>query len=127
MPAPTLEQLVRHAQLFGSECVFETGECCLGARELARLRTALDVVDARRRFGRRRVSEIERTEQVRLLAAEGRTSAEIAASLGIGVRRVDRLLRIARNGHDRQRATLTLAGAVRAHKPPALEGVRSGV
>ena len=133
-PVPTLAQLIRHARALGAACVFETAQHFLSPGELARLRTELDGLEANRR-GRtgvkvgkpRRVPELERAEQVRLLAAEGLTSSEIAAKLGVTSRRVDRLLRVARNGHDQARATASLANSIRAHKTAAQRGVKSGV
>jgi DNA-binding CsgD family transcriptional regulator len=130
---PSLAEFMLHAQTFGGACVFETAAAYLDAAELARLRTELDAVEANRRgrsgvrIGKpRRVSELERTEQVRLLAAEGLPATEIAKRLGISARRVDRLLSVARNGHDSARATVTLASLVRAHKTPAQRGVKTG-
>jgi hypothetical protein len=125
---------MRHAQTFGGACVFETAAAYLDVAELARLRTELDAIEANRRgrsgvriCKRRRVSELERAEQVRLLADEGLTASEIPERLGIGARRVDRLLSVARNGHDSARATVTLASLVRAHKTPAQRRVKTGV
>jgi hypothetical protein len=122
-----------HAQTFGVDCVFETAVACLDAAELARLRTELDSIEANRRgrsgvrIGkRRRVSELERAEQVRLLAGEGLPATEISAKLGLSTDRVDRLLRVARNGHDSARATVTLASPVRAGKTPAQRRVKTG-
>lgn len=47
----TLDQFIRHAHLFGTECVFETGEQeGLRSADLARLRIELDELDAGRKF-----------------------------------------------------------------------------
>jgi hypothetical protein len=79
---PALDQLVRHARLFGTECVFETGEQeGLPSAELARLRIELDELDAGRTskhgfsIGKRRRRSADETlwakETIASLAAAG--------------------------------------------------------
>jgi hypothetical protein len=87
----TLDQLIRHAQSFGTECVYETGEQeGLSSADFARLRVELDELDAGRksRFGfkigkRRRRSSDETRDAALALSVDGFVPKAIADKLGI--------------------------------------------
>jgi hypothetical protein len=100
--SPTLEQLIRHARLFGAECVYETGEQAgLSRQDLARLRIECDALEAKRttasgRFTvgtRRRRSEDETRSAVLALSVDGFVPSAIADKLGISDRTVRSYLR----------------------------------
>jgi hypothetical protein len=95
--------LIRHAEKFGTECVFETAcgysdwkggkpfEWDRGNPRLVRLRLELDAIDAERKVGlrglgrspRRRRSSGETAGAVRQLKAEGLVVSAIADKLGV--------------------------------------------
>jgi DNA-binding NarL/FixJ family response regulator len=93
---PTLDQLIRHARSFGTECVYETGEQAgLPSADLARLRIELDELDAGRKskYGfsigkRRRRSADETREAAIALSVDGFVPKAIADKLGISDRTV---------------------------------------
>ena len=93
---PTLDQLIRHARLFGTECVCETGEQeGLPSADLARRRIELDELDAGRksRLGfsigkRRRRSSDETRDAALALSVDGFVPKAIADKLGISDRTV---------------------------------------
>jgi DNA-binding NarL/FixJ family response regulator len=93
---PTLDQLIRHARSFGTECVYETAEQeGLSSADLSRLRIELDELDAGRktRLGfsigkRRRRSSDETREAVLALSVDGFVPRAIADKLGISDRTV---------------------------------------
>jgi DNA-binding NarL/FixJ family response regulator len=93
---PALNQLIRHAHLFGTECVYETGEQKgLPSADLARLRIELDALDAGRksRLGfsigkRRRRSSDETRAAALVLSVDGFVPKAIADKLGISDRTV---------------------------------------
>jgi hypothetical protein len=97
--APSLEQFVRHAQLFGTECVHETAEGYLGPRALLRLRVDLDRIDRDRKAGRytvgkRRRRDNDETRQAAIqLSVEGKTTAEIGDILGVSPEHAQRLVK----------------------------------
>jgi hypothetical protein len=102
IPTPTLAQLLRHARMFGTECVYETGEQAgLSRADLARLRIECDAREAGRtsRTGRftvgtrRRRSEDETRSAVLALSVDGLVPSAIADKLGIRDRTVRRYLR----------------------------------
>ena len=76
---PALDQLIRHASLFGTECVYETGEQeGLPNADLARLRIELDELDAGRKsrlgfsIGKRRRRSSDETRAAALaLSVDG--------------------------------------------------------
>jgi hypothetical protein len=98
---PALDQLIRHAHLFGTECVYETGEEeGLSSADLARLRAELDEPEAGRKsrhgfkIGKRpRRSREEKMEAAVMLRAEGLTTGEIGTKLGVSADHAQRLLR----------------------------------
>jgi hypothetical protein len=93
---PGLDQLIRHAQSFGTECVYETGEQeGLSSADLTRLRIELDELDAGRkskhgfRIGKRRRRSSEETRDAALaLSVDGFVPKAIADKLGISDRTV---------------------------------------
>jgi hypothetical protein len=93
-----LADYVRHAELFGIECVYESASD-LDEREAALLRVELDRIEAARKNGhytvgkRRRRSPEETRTLILALRAEGLVDQAIATRLGIGVARVRRLVR----------------------------------
>ena len=76
---PDLDALVRHADRFGPECVYEAGESILPHDDLV-LRVHVDGLAGRRR-GRRGRDEM--IEAARLLRAEGKVVSVIADKLGV--------------------------------------------
>jgi DNA-binding NarL/FixJ family response regulator len=92
----TLDQLIRHARSFGTECVYETGEQeGLPSADLARLRIELDELDAGRKskhgfsIGKRRRRSSEETRAAALaLSVDGFVPKAIADKLGISDRTV---------------------------------------
>jgi DNA-binding NarL/FixJ family response regulator len=92
----TLDQLIRHARSFGTECVYLTGEQeGLPSADLARLRIELDELDAGRKSKhgfnigkRRRRSSDETREAVLALSVDGFVPKAIADKLGISDRTV---------------------------------------
>jgi hypothetical protein len=92
----TLDQLIRHARSFGTECVFETGEQeGLSSADLARLRIELDELEAGRKskygfkIGRRRRRSSDETRAAALaLSVDGFVPKAIADKLGISDRTV---------------------------------------
>jgi DNA-binding NarL/FixJ family response regulator len=92
----TLDQYLRHAHKFGTECVYETAEMSgLSKRDLALLRIELDDLEARKRgerfsIGKRRKRSREETQQaVELLSVAGLTRKEIGGKLGLSDKTVD--------------------------------------
>ena len=93
---PALDQLIRHARLFGTECVYLTGEQeGLSSADLARLRIELDELDARRKsrlgfsIGKRRRRSSDETRAAALaLSVDGFVPKAIADKLGISDRTV---------------------------------------
>jgi len=98
----TLAEYVRHAELFGSECVYETAEVDLSGTELIQLDRELTRIDTerRRRFGkvpqRKRMSLERKRQTVVWLTNEGLPATRIAEQLGLSVRRVEELRQDAR-------------------------------
>ena len=98
---PTLKQLLRHAEMYGTEGVAEAAEQGgLARADLVRLRAELDSIESGRtsRHGvtigkRPRRSRSEKSEAAVMLRAEGLTTAEIAAKIGCKPEHVQRLLR----------------------------------
>jgi hypothetical protein len=92
----TLDQLVRHAHFFGTECVYESGEQeGLASADLARLRIELDELDAGRKskhgfsIGKRRRRSSDETREAALaLSVDGFVPKAIADKLGISDRTV---------------------------------------
>jgi hypothetical protein len=87
---PALDQLIRHARLFGTECVYETGKEGLPSADLARLRIELDELDAGRKskhgfsIGKRRRRSSDETRAAALaLSVDGFVPKAIADKLGI--------------------------------------------
>jgi hypothetical protein len=97
--SPTVSQFIRHAQLFGTELVFETAsENGFSELELERLRIELDAIEAARKSGRftvgrrRRRAPDETVRAARQLRSEGLVVAAIADKLGISDAHVKRCL-----------------------------------
>jgi hypothetical protein len=92
----TLDQLIRHARSFGTECVYETGEQeGLPSADLARLRIELDELEAGRKskygfkIGKRRRRSSDETRAAALaLSVDGFVPKAIADKLGISDRTV---------------------------------------
>ena len=92
----TLDQLIRHARSFGTECVYETAEQeGLSSADLARLRIELDELDAGRKskhgfsIGKRRRRSADETREAALaLSVDGFVPKAIADKLGISDRTV---------------------------------------
>ena len=92
----TLDQLIRHAHLFGTECVYENGEQeGLSSAELTRLRIELDELEAGRKsrlgfsIGKRHRRSSDETRAAALaLSVEGFVPKAIADNLGISDRTV---------------------------------------
>jgi hypothetical protein len=95
----TIAALLKHAELFGAECVYETA-CQNGfsETELVLLRVDLDAIEARRKNGRftvgkrRRRSPGETAEVVSLLREHGLVVPAIADRLGVSDAYVRRIL-----------------------------------
>lgn len=93
---PTLDQLIRHARSFGTDCVYETGEKeGLPSADLTRLRIELDELDAGRKskhgfkIGKRRRRSSDETRAAALaLSVDGFVPKAIADKLGISDRTV---------------------------------------
>jgi hypothetical protein len=99
---PTLERFVRHAQLFGTECVAETASDYLGPQAMARLRVELDGIERGRKSSagfsvgkRRRRSREETTAAIIQLSVEGLVPGAIADKLGVSDSYVSKALRAA--------------------------------
>ena len=86
---PTLDELRRHAQRFGIDCVIETARDYLTAAEVAELE--LDMASANGGPRRRRTTTALR-EQVEALARRGLVRSAIADTLNISDRRVAAML-----------------------------------
>lgn len=102
MSPPTLAELLRHAERFGSEGVYETGAAFLAPSALARLRVDLDQVERNRRgrygtkIGKaRRRSPEETKAMVTQLSVEGLIVSAIADKLGVSDAYVTRILKAA--------------------------------
>lgn len=87
---PTFNDFVRHARLYGTECVAEAASNYLGERSMALLRVELDVIrrglQSSRGYSvgkRRRRSAKETASAVVQLSVEGLIPAAIADKLGI--------------------------------------------
>ena len=111
LPDPTLAELARHAERFGSEGVYETGELFLNGSELVQLDAELTRLDSGRqkRFEkvptRKRMSTEGKMKTVLFLTAEGLSNERIANQLGTTARHVQRLRSLARKeGLDGMRA-----------------------
>jgi hypothetical protein len=95
LTAPTFEQFMRHAELFGIECVFETAAEYLPVVEMDRLRIELDAIERERRHGRFTVGKNRRrseTETVRYAVALAQELAEAGlSSRAIGNKVADKL------------------------------------
>jgi hypothetical protein len=97
----TLDQFIRHARFFGTECVYETAEQeGLSSADLARLRIELDSLDAGRKskhgfsIGKRRRRSSDETRAAALaLSVDGFVPKAIADKLGISDRTVTGYLR----------------------------------
>jgi hypothetical protein len=100
----TLQEYVRHAELFGTECVYETAlEEGHGPRTLARLRVELDSIEASRKSRRgftigkrRRRPKAETRAAVEVLSLEGLVPSAIAHKLGISEKATKEHLRALR-------------------------------
>jgi hypothetical protein len=98
---PALDQLIRHARLFGTECVYETGEQeGLPRADLARLRIELDELDTGRKskhgfnIGKRRRRSSDETRAAALaLSVDRFVPKAIADKLGISDRTVKSYLK----------------------------------
>jgi hypothetical protein len=97
LPPVTLGQLIRHAERYGSEGVYETGEVYLVGSELAQLDAELTRLDSsrNRRFqqvpARKRMSTQRKMETILFLDAEGVANDRIADRLGPSKRQFQRL------------------------------------
>jgi hypothetical protein len=91
---PTLEKLVKHAQRFGVECVYETAQQHLTDGELRSLDAELSRIDRKRRrvFPDDATSELD-TEIVRL--AETLPVAQVAVQVGKSTSYIYSVLRMA--------------------------------
>jgi hypothetical protein len=83
----TTRRLIRHAELFGCECVYETATTYLSERELVDLKIALRRIADEHRKAKRPASwwqEVPRIDaaDIALLRANGATPDEIAALIG---------------------------------------------
>lgn len=94
------DAFIRHAQLFGIECVFETADSNgFSGRELALLRVELDAIERGRKAGRytvgsrRRRSPEETVQAVRLLRDRGLVVGAIAVKLDVSNGYVSKCLR----------------------------------
>jgi hypothetical protein len=103
-----LRDYLRHAQLYGSDCVYETAATHLAAGELALLRIELDQLERRavkgrfaRKARKRRRSGEETLIAVVTLREQGLVVGAIADKLGISIKVVKELLATHRR---RQRA-----------------------
>jgi DNA-directed RNA polymerase specialized sigma24 family protein len=93
---PGLDQLIRHARSFGTECVYETGEEeGPSSADLTRLRIELDELEAGRKsrhgfsIGKRRRRSSDETRAAALaLSVDGFVPKAIADKLGISDRTV---------------------------------------
>ena len=99
---PTLDEFVRHARLFGTECVEETASNYLGERSMALLRVELDGIErglqSSRGYSigkRRRRSAKDTAAAVVQLSVEGLIPAAIADKLGVQDAYVRRVLKAA--------------------------------
>lgn len=106
----TLANFIRHAELFGIECVAETAVDYLCRSELERLQIELDAIERERKAGRftvgkrRRRSELETVRYAAALAQElserglGRVALEqaIADKLGVSDAYARRVLKLGR-------------------------------
>jgi hypothetical protein len=95
--APTFEEFLVHAKLFGCELVVETAARLLPEPDLARLRVEIDLLvrrSSRRgsRLPRRRRTAAETLVACAALRAEGLAHGYIAEKLGISEKRVRELL-----------------------------------
>ena len=95
--APTFEEFLVHAKLFGCELVVETAARLLPEPDLARLRVEIDLLvrrSSRRgsRLPRRRRTAAETLVACAALRAEGLAHGYIAEKLGISEKRVRALL-----------------------------------
>jgi FixJ family two-component response regulator len=101
---PTLASLIRHAELFGVECVYETGEQYLRESELVQLAIELERIANEHQQGkrfrkpvqRRRLTKEQKLRTVSYLVDEGLPNSRIATHLGVSERQVERLRREAR-------------------------------
>lgn len=130
-PAPTLAQFIRHAELYGTEQVYETAQDFLAESELVQLALELNRVDGKptgKRFSgkpkrRKRLSTEQKIQAAEFLRAEGAPNSRIATHLGIGERQVERLFQQARER--RRAAREALQPDISAGDTPALD--RSGL
>lgn len=99
-PSPTYEQFPKHATSFGADCVVDTAKHYLTRRELLLLKLRCSELKPIKRADGHRVPECvgksptveERRELIRLLTAEGHTSAEVSAMTGYSGAQVGRSL-----------------------------------
>jgi hypothetical protein len=99
---PTFDEFVRHARLFGTECVEETARHYLGERSMALLRVELDSIERGLQnsrgysIGKRRRRSVKETASaVTQLSVEGLIPSAIADKLGINDAYVRRVLKAA--------------------------------
>ncbi len=99
---PSLQEYLRHAELYGTDGVYESAEAEEhDSSTLALLRVELDALEAAARSGRysagkrRKRSREETTNAVRLLSVGGLTRREIAAKLGVSDKTVANYLAVA--------------------------------
>jgi hypothetical protein len=103
-PAPTLSEFLRHAELYGTDQVYETAQAFLAESELVQLALELNRIDGKptgRRFSgkptrRKRLSREQRIQGAEFLRAEGVPNSRIATHLGVSERRVEQLFQEAR-------------------------------
>jgi hypothetical protein len=99
---PTVEQFLKHARLFGVDCVHETAEEYLSKGELVLLGVELDGI---RRGHRDGVRGRERIKKARALLEAGEEPDGIAVRLNCDEDELERLLLEARRGERRRRTS----------------------
>jgi DNA invertase Pin-like site-specific DNA recombinase len=117
-PTPTLAKFIRHAELYGTDCVYETAIRYLSKTELVHLDRRLTEINAevrkkyrdsgtpvpkqfRRTDKRRRMPRADKIKTVIFLTNEGLPDARIADHLGISRRTVRQLRADAREAENR--------------------------
>jgi len=113
-PTPTLAEFIRHAELYGTELVYETAEDFLGESELMQLLLELNRIDGKPAPGhrftkptkRRRLTTAQQIKAAEYLRAEGAPNSRIATHLGVGVKRVETIFKEARRRAQEAEETL---------------------
>jgi hypothetical protein len=133
MNAPGLDGLVRHAEVYGIEFVYETATLYLAERDLVTLRLKLDGIAAtsgRRGARRRRRSRRELQVAALDLAERGFTRIAIAEQMGVAVKTIDNVLApgaLSAAGASRApNTTRSSGGATRGMNAPANGAVFAG-